>query len=187
MVHHDEKETLAYLGLGSNMPYQRLTPAQVLSVAVTQIDQICSVIACSSLYATDPVGYMGQPSFLNAVICIETTLPPVALLDLLLETERTFGRDRSAGIRNGPRTLDLDLLLYDDLILDSEQLILPHPRLAERRFVLAPLAEIAPAYLHPQLGVSLQQLFTQLPAAGENGIDAVRRMPASGCFPTLRA
>ncbi len=182
---HDGKATLAYIGLGSNMPYQGLTPAQVLSVAVTQIDQIRSVIACSSLYATDPVGYMGQPSFLNAVICIETTLPPVALLDLLLETERTFGRDRSAGIRNGPRTLDLDLLLYGDLILNSEQLTLPHPRLAERRFVLAPLAEIAPTFPHPQLGLTLQQLFAQLPATGENGIDAVRRMPATGNFPTL--
>jgi 2-amino-4-hydroxy-6-hydroxymethyldihydropteridine diphosphokinase len=178
---------IASIGLGSNMPYKGLTPAKVLSVAVEQLAQAGRVLACSSLYATDPVGYAGQPAFLNAAVALDTSLLPLALLEQLLRTERTFGRDRSAGIRNGPRTLDLDLLLYDDLILDSEQLTLPHPRLADRRFVLAPLAEIAPAYLHPQLGVSLQQLFTQLPAAGENGIDAVRRMPASGCFPTLRA
>ncbi len=184
MTHYGDQETLAYIGLGSNMPYKQLTPAQVLSVAVTQVDQICSVVACSSLYTTDPVGYTGQPPFLNAVISVETMLPPLDLLDLLLATERTFGRDRSAGIRNGPRTLDLDLLLYDDLILTTDQLILPHPRLAERRFVLGPLAEIAPDTKHPLLSLTLSALLELLPASGENGIDAVRRMPASGPFPT---
>ena len=125
-----------------------------------------------------------QPPFLNAVILIETTLPPLALLDMLLDTERSFGRDRSAGIRNGPRTLDLDLLMHGETILTTDQLILPHPRLAERRFVLAPLTEIAPDLVHPTLGLTLQQLLAQLPASGENGIDAVRRMPASANFPS---
>jgi 2-amino-4-hydroxy-6-hydroxymethyldihydropteridine diphosphokinase len=175
---------LAYIGLGSNMPHEGLTPVQVLSTAVDQLRHAGGWFTCSSLYATDPVGYTGQPPFLNAVICIETTLQPLDLLDLLLATEWTFGRDRSAGIRNGPRTLDLDLLLYDELTLTTDRLTLPHPRLAARRFVLAPLAEIASAYRHPQLGVTLQQLLAQLPSSGENGIDAVRRMPASGPFPT---
>lgn len=178
---------IAYIGLGSNMPYEGLTPAQILSVAVEQLAQVGSLLACSSLYATEPVGYAGQPVFLNAVIALETVLSPMGLLEALLKTERAFGRDRSAGMRNGPRTLDLDLLLYDDLILDSEPLTLPHPRLAERRFVLAPLAEIAPTYRHPQRRLTLHQLLAQLPATGENGINAVRRMPASGPFPTPQA
>lgn len=176
--------TLAYIGLGSNMTYEGLTPVQVLAAAVERLAQAGRLLACSSLYTTEPIGYAGQPVFLNAVICIETTLPPLDLLDLLLATERTFGRDRSAGIRNGPRTLDLDLLLYDNLILTTDQLILPHPRLAERRFVLAPLAEIAPDTKHPLLSLTLSALLELLPASGENGIDAVRRMPASGPFPT---
>lgn len=177
--------TLAYIGLGSNMPYEGLTPVQVLAAAVERLAQAGRLLACSSLYTTEPVGYAGQPVFLNAVIYIETTLPPLDLLDLLLATESAFGRDRSAGIRNGPRTLDLDLLLYDDLILTTDQLILPHPRLAERRFVLGPLAEIAPDTKHPLLSLTLSALLELLPASGENGIDAVRRMPASGNFPTL--
>jgi 2-amino-4-hydroxy-6-hydroxymethyldihydropteridine diphosphokinase len=100
---------------------------------------------CSSLYRTAPVGLAGQPDFVNAVARLVTGLEPRALLDALLEIERDHGRVRTA--RNGPRTLDLDLLIHGDADLDEVGLQVPHPRLAERAFVLVPLAEIAPGLL----------------------------------------
>ncbi len=175
---------IAYIGLGSNLPFAQLAPADLLAAAANHLQGSGQVLARSSLYATEPVGYSGQPAFLNAALALEVTLAPLDLLACLLQTERLFGRDRSAGIRNGPRTLDLDLLLCDQLILDTQHLTLPHPRLAERRFVLAPLAEIAPTLVHPSFGETLQTLMQQLPASGENGVDAVTRMPATGSFPS---
>lgn len=103
-------------------------------------------------------------------------MPPIDLLQTLLAIEQRFGRDRTLALRNASRTLDLDLLLYGSLVIQTEQLTLPHPRLAERRFVLAPLAEIAPKLLHPVTGETIRALFAQLPETGENGRDAVRRL-----------
>ena len=100
--------------------------------------------ARSSLYNTEPVGFAEQPRFVNAVVALETELEPRALLNQLLEIEKEFGRDRSASIPNGPRTLDLDILLIGHLEINEPGLELPHPRLAERAFVLVPLHEIAP-------------------------------------------
>jgi 2-amino-4-hydroxy-6-hydroxymethyldihydropteridine diphosphokinase len=134
------------------------------------------VEACSSLYETEPVGFHDQPAFLNAVLALETELDPLSLLHSLLAIERELGRDRSQGVRNGPRTLDLDLLLVGDAVVATEELTLPHPALIQRRFVLAPLAEIAPQLRHPQSNQTMAELLALLPDEGENRISAVRRL-----------
>jgi 2-amino-4-hydroxy-6-hydroxymethyldihydropteridine diphosphokinase len=122
------------------------------------------VARCSSLYRTAPVGILSQPDFVNAVALLETTLAPEALLDALLDIEARFGRIRRE--RNGPRTLDLDLLLYDDIELDLPRLTLPHPRLHLRAFVLLPLAEVAPDLAIPRRG----SVAAWLPAVANQGI-----------------
>jgi 2-amino-4-hydroxy-6-hydroxymethyldihydropteridine diphosphokinase len=152
----------AYIALGSNLPSPAGTPRQTLEAAIESLADLGQIQAQSSFYETAPVGYANQPTFLNAAHALETTLDPEPLLDHLLQIERRFGRDRTHGILNGPRTLDLDLLLYDDRILDTPRLQLPHPRLAERAFVLIPLAEIAPNLMHPQLHQSMKQLLEKL-------------------------
>ncbi len=126
-----------------------------------QLEALGNVIAVSSLYETEPVGYLDQPPFLNAVAAIETTLTPTDVVRRLLSIERAMGRRRT--FRNAPRTLDLDLLLYGDTILDTAEVVLPHPRMHERGFVLIPLAEIAPAVVHPVLRQPISDLLWDLP------------------------
>jgi len=155
---------IAAIALGANLPSPAGTPRQTLEAALLGLAELGRLKARSNFYATDPVGYADQPRFLNAAAVVETVLEPQALLERLLEMERGFGRERGHGIVNGPRTLDLDLLLYDDLVLDTPALRLPHPRLHERGFVLQPLAEIAPDWLHPRLAKSMTQLLNDLPA-----------------------
>jgi 2-amino-4-hydroxy-6-hydroxymethyldihydropteridine diphosphokinase len=111
---------------------------------------------------TAPVGYANQPDFLNGAALLETQLPPTELLHHLLQIERTHGRDRSHGIEKGPRTLDLDLLLYDDVVMTTPELTLPHPEMHTRRFVLEPLAAIAPEWTHPVLQRTVQELLQKL-------------------------
>jgi 2-amino-4-hydroxy-6-hydroxymethyldihydropteridine diphosphokinase len=111
-----------------------------------------TVVGVSTLRDTDPVGFLDQPQFLNGVVELETALTPRTLLETLLELERVFGRDRSASPRQGPRTLDLDLLLYGNETISEPGLEVPHPRLRERRFVLEPLAELDPTLEVPGMG-----------------------------------
>lgn len=167
----------AYIGLGANLPSAAGAPQQTLRAALRELAAAGRVTACSSLYRTDPVGPVLQAPFVNAVARIETELEPESLLDLLLAIERRFGRDRSRDLPNGPRTLDLDLLLVDEQTLQTPRLVLPHPRLSERRFVLEPLVEIAPGAPIPGTGATAAALLARLPDDGPNRRDAVRRLP----------
>jgi|SRR5579859_959006 len=162
----------AYIALGSNLGNR----AKTLAAAKDRLKRLGRVEACSSLYETEPVGFHEQPAFLNAVLALETELDPLSLLHELLQIERELGRDRSQGVPSGPRTLDLDLLLMGDRVVATKELTLPHPALARRRFVLAPLAEIAPLLRHPQRGQTIAELLALLPDEGENRVSAVRRL-----------
>ena len=139
----------AYVGLGANLGDREATLRRALELldARPGVD----VVAVSSFRETDPVGYLDQPPFVNAAAALEIQLTPRELLDALLAVERELGRTRD-GPRFGPRTIDLDLLVYEDETLDEPGLVLPHPRLHERRFVLEPLAEIAPDLVVPGRG-----------------------------------
>jgi 2-amino-4-hydroxy-6-hydroxymethyldihydropteridine diphosphokinase len=167
----------AYIALGSNLDSEHGSRSETLGAAVNLLGRLGRVSARSSLYETEPVGYRDQPAFLNAVVALQTHLEPLPLLRALLAIERDLGRDRSQGVVNGPRTLDLDLLLLGDHVFAGEELSLPHPALALRRFVLAPLAEIAPQLRHPQSKQTMAELLAVLPNEGENRVSAVRRQP----------
>jgi 2-amino-4-hydroxy-6-hydroxymethyldihydropteridine diphosphokinase len=152
-----DRMATAYIGLGSNLGDRMAT----LRTAVQRLETLGRITGVSSLYETEPVGYLEQPAFLNAVVALDTELAPVDLLRALLDLERDLGRRRS--FPNAPRTLDLDLLLVDDMILDSTELTLPHPRLHERSFVLIPLAELAPEVVHPEFGQTVREILRALP------------------------
>jgi 2-amino-4-hydroxy-6-hydroxymethyldihydropteridine diphosphokinase len=139
----------AYVGLGSNLGDRNGFLER--AIELLRAEPGVEVAALSSIRETDPVGLLDQPRFLNAVVRVETSLGPRALLDRLLAVERALGRTR-AGLRFGPRTVDLDLLLYDSVVLDEPGLEIPHPRLHERRFVLEPLAELDPDLVVPGHG-----------------------------------
>jgi 2-amino-4-hydroxy-6-hydroxymethyldihydropteridine diphosphokinase len=130
----------AFVGVGSNLQQPRQQVVQALKALAKLPDT--RLIAHSSLYRTAPVGYDNQPDFINVAAELETDLPPLQLLHELLALENMHGRQRP--FPNAPRTLDLDLLLYDDMVMNTAELTLPHPRMHERGFVLLPLAEIAP-------------------------------------------
>jgi len=141
--------TRAYVGLGANLGDRE----QTLRAAVDALgeEDAIEVVAVSTLRDTEPVGVGAQPRYLNGVVALETTLSARELLDVLLAVEQRFGRVRVAG-EHGPRTLDLDLLLYGDDVINEPELTVPHPRLHERRFVLEPLAELAPGLIVPGRG-----------------------------------
>jgi 2-amino-4-hydroxy-6-hydroxymethyldihydropteridine diphosphokinase len=151
--------TRAYVGLGSNLGDRARTVLD--AVDVLRAEEGVEVAGVSSLIETDPVGFLDQPRFVNGVAALDTTLTAQALLTLLLEVEQRFGRSREAVPAQGPRTLDLDLLLYGDIELDEPGLRLPHPRLHERAFVLGPLAELAPGLRIPGRG-SVEALLAEL-------------------------
>lgn len=143
----------AYISLGGNLG----NTVEIFEQALQEIERLAGILQKkSSLYQTAAWGNTQQPDFLNQVILIQTTLSPNKLLDTLLTIELKFGRERKE--HWGPRTLDLDLLFLDDRILNKEHLTLPHPRIAERKFILIPLEEIAADWLHPVEQKTIQQL-----------------------------
>jgi 2-amino-4-hydroxy-6-hydroxymethyldihydropteridine diphosphokinase len=154
--------SLAYIGMGGNLSSRVGAPSATLAAAVLRLESLGRIVGRSSLYSTEPVGYADQPRFVNAVVALETELGPRELLGQLMAIEKEFGRDRSAAIANGPRTLDLDLLLWGNRILNEPDLVVPHPRLAERAFVLVPLCEIAPEAMEPVQRKSFARLLGEL-------------------------
>ena len=151
--------TRAYVALGANLGDREAT----IRAALAELDLVpgVRVVAVSSLRETDPVGYLDQPRFLNGAAALETTVAPRELLDVLLAVERRFGRTREGVPAQGPRTLDLDLVLYGSEVIDAPGLTVPHPRLHERRFVLEPLAELDPSLEVPGKG-KIQTLLAEL-------------------------
>ena len=149
----------AFVGIGSNLG----EPERQIAAALDQLvaEDGIELVAVSALRETEPVGYLDQPNFLNGAARIETELPPRELLERLFAIESRLGRVRGEGPRFGPRTIDLDLLLYGGETIDEPGLTVPHPRLAERRFALEPLAELAPGLEIPELG-PVQTLLAEL-------------------------
>ncbi|HLV86829.1 MAG TPA: 2-amino-4-hydroxy-6-hydroxymethyldihydropteridine diphosphokinase [Candidatus Sulfotelmatobacter sp.] len=150
---------LAYVSLGSNLGDRE---AQ-LHAAVDRLANLGRVTATSSIYETEPVELTSQPWFLNSVVSLATKETVQDLLHQLLAIERDLGRDRLLSPKKGPRVIDIDILLFDDLILQSPSLTIPHPAMHQRRFVLEPLAEIAPSARHPILEKSVEEMLADLP------------------------
>jgi 2-amino-4-hydroxy-6-hydroxymethyldihydropteridine diphosphokinase len=149
-----------YLSLGSNL-YERYAN---LRRAIALLREHVTVTAISPVYATEPWGDQNQPPFLNICVAASTTLPPHGVLRLIKSIEKEMGRQPTH--RWGPRLIDIDIIFYDDLVLQDEQLVIPHPRLAERAFVLAPLADLIPDFRHPQTGETVQELLERVGATG---------------------
>ncbi len=149
---------IVYIGLGSNLstPKERCLEAKERLASQAEI----SVVQCSALYETEPVGEIPQDWFINAVLCAQTSLSPLQLLHCLQEIEHEMGRVRKD--KWGPRIIDLDLLFFANKIMGHKELILPHPEVENRRFVLAPMAEIAGDFIHPVAQKSIQQLLDEL-------------------------
>jgi 2-amino-4-hydroxy-6-hydroxymethyldihydropteridine diphosphokinase len=148
---------VVYLGIGSNLGDKR---ANCLRAVEALRCKGISVSKESALYETEPWGLKDQPMFINMAVEAETTLLPMALLDVLKDVEKEMGRLDSD--RWGPRVIDLDILLYDDLVLSTEELIIPHLHLHEREFALGPLAEIAPGVIHPLMSKNIAELLGEV-------------------------
>ena len=149
---------VAAIALGSNLASEWGDRAANLREAVRRVKRLGQVRAVSRFYDTAPVGYTDQPNFLNAALLLETELEPVELMRALLAVERAMGRDRAAAVAKGPRVIDLDLLLMDDVVMVTEELTLPHPAMAQRRFVLEPLKQIAPTLVDPLSGRTVAEM-----------------------------
>ena len=156
-------ESSAYVGLGSNLGDR----TESCRRAVRMLDETsgCRVRSVSSLYLTEPVGVAGHDWYLNAVTEVRTALRPLVLLRTLLALEAEIGRVRAAKLE--PRVIDLDLLLYGRVVAEGPELILPHPRMHARRFVMVPLAEIAPGLVHPVLGLTVREMLDSCPSEGQ--------------------
>ena len=153
---------VAAIALGSNLNSEWGERRGNLLEAVHRLEQLGDVTEVSSFFDTEPVGYLDQPRFLNAALLLRTELGPLEVLRELLTIEHAMGRERV--IDKGPRVIDLDLLLYDQMVMDTAELTLPHPALHERQFVLEPLAEIAPGMVHPVTRKTVAELLVGLDA-----------------------
>jgi len=148
---------VAYLSLGSNLGNRE----QNLRGAIRQASALGRLVAVSSFYQTEPVEFTDQPWFLNCVIALETETQPAQLMAELLRIEHEMGRQRV--LKKGPRSIDIDILLFGDAVVNTPELTIPHPAMARRRFVLEPLAEIAPELRHPVAGKTVRELLAELP------------------------
>jgi 2-amino-4-hydroxy-6-hydroxymethyldihydropteridine diphosphokinase len=166
---------IAYIALGSNLGDRR----GAIDAATQALDGTpgITVRAISTIRETEPQGITEQGRFLNAVVSIATDLDARPLLERCLEIERAQGRDRSRERRWGPRRLDLDLLLYGEAVIDEDSLTVPHPRMHERKFVLEPLAELAPEAVHPVLGRTIESLLGELRRGSR--ADSAHNVPVS--------
>lgn len=167
---------IAYIALGANLGDRYRT----LQGAVWRLADLGEVEAVSPVFETEPVGYADQPAYLNAVVRLRTEHDPVSLVEQLLKIEQAFGRTRS--FPNAPRPLDLDVLFHDAGPSTEPQAIVPHPRLHERRFVLAPLAAIAPDLVHPVLRQSVAQLLADLDSTAAVTVLPMRLQPRPGAM-----
>jgi 2-amino-4-hydroxy-6-hydroxymethyldihydropteridine diphosphokinase len=156
------ESTAAYLGLGSNLGERQ----DNLNKALEFLSQRLRVVKVSSVYDTEPIGNIEQPRFLNLVCQVSTTLAPPELLALVKGIESRLGR--VPGKPNSPRPIDIDILFYGDQVIKSRELVIPHPRLAERAFVLIPLKEIAPGLVHPVSGKTVKELLEGV--SGKQGV-----------------
>jgi 2-amino-4-hydroxy-6-hydroxymethyldihydropteridine diphosphokinase len=147
---------VTYLGLGSNIG-DRL---QNLQAAINALEPEVHPVECSPVYETPPWGFLDQPNFLNQVVKAETELSPGELLRYLKEIEKDLGRQDS--FLNGPRKIDLDIIFFDDAVIESPPITIPHPRMDDRGFVLLPLADLAPEFKHPVLDLSVQDMLAQV-------------------------
>ena len=181
MGHEGSKVIL--IGIGSNLESARFgPPRKIVAAALDALEgEGVRICARSRWYASEPVPRADQPWFVNGVAALDTGLDAGALLGLLQRLEARFGRVR--GVRNAARVLDLDLLDHEGQVIETPCLVLPHPRLHERRFVLVPLAEIAPLWRHPLLGLGARELLARLPA-GEQPLRPLSADPPGDC-PTI--
>jgi 2-amino-4-hydroxy-6-hydroxymethyldihydropteridine diphosphokinase len=169
-------KNIAYISIGSNMGDR----VNFFKKAVQLLDQDegISLVDISSLYETDPVGYVEQPLFLNAVLKVETIYGPEELLEKCLEVEQILGRNRE--IRWGPRTLDLDILLYNQENIETESLSVPHPRMLERAFVIIPLLELNPGIMLPKVETPLNDILEEI--QDNEGVRLWKRKNGAGAF-----
>lgn len=150
------QQTIVWIGLGSNLG-DRATALQQ-AIDLLQQDERLNILRTSSLYETEPVGFESENRFLNAAAELSWKGNAVELLALLLQTEQALGRSRTSGIRYESRSIDLDILFFGEEVINNSQLQVPHPRMQERRFVLLPLNELIPSYIHPILKQSVAEL-----------------------------
>jgi 2-amino-4-hydroxy-6-hydroxymethyldihydropteridine diphosphokinase len=160
------------LGLGANLG----DPVAQIWGAIASLGEFVRVAAISSLYRTDPIGMLEQPVFYNLVVSGRTGMTPFELLSGVARIEAEFGRTR--GTRDGPRTIDIDILAFDQVVIESPHLTLPHPRMHERAFVLVPLVEIEPLWSHPVSGMTATELLGRL--RGRHGVERLGGLPELG-------